>query len=95
MWRRYKLGIVSAVLLDLLMSRVTACPALLYASPRGEVRRRQMAESLRLRAAWPTDVQSTDVAIWSLVRMPNFQPSHRLREATDQGRGRFRSYPSP
>lgn len=54
-----------------------------------------MAGSLRLRAPWPTDVQSTDVAIWSLVRMPNFQLSHHRREVTDQGRGRFRSYPSP
>jgi hypothetical protein len=54
-----------------------------------------MVESLRLGTPWPTDVQSTDVAIWSLVRMPNFLLSHRLREVTDQGRGRFRSYPSP
>jgi hypothetical protein len=95
MWRRHRLGVVSAILLDLLMSRVTACPAPLYASPGAEVRRRQMAGSLRFRAPWPTDVQSTDVAIWSLVGMPNFPLSHHRREVTVQGRGRLRSYPSP
>ncbi len=92
MWRRHKLGVVSAILLDLLMSRVTALPC---PSPAVEVRRCQIAESLRLGAPWPTEVQSTDLAVWSLIRMPNVLLSHRLREVTDQGRGRFHSYPGP
>jgi hypothetical protein len=53
------------------------------------------SRSLRLGAPWPTEVQSTDLAVWSLIRMPNVLLSHRLREVTNQGRGRFRSYPSP
>lgn len=55
-----------------------------------------MAGSLRFRAPLPTDVQSTDVAIGLFgTGMSNFQLSHHRREVTDQGRGRFRSYPSP